>query len=160
MMREIFHLEKFELYRKTVVLEGKVKMEMAQTNSLINQFDSITDEVIQAKTEAVEQARKELESLEKQLKESETAFQKLEQLKSLFEELKEQKEILDRLEEQVPKMKSKEEHLQAYEQCLLNFKPLLDRKKELLEEQQKLEIQNKQKTVSYTHLTLPTNGCV
>lgn len=145
MMREIFHLERFELYRKALVLDRKVDTEMAQTESLIAQFAALNAEEVQIRQQAVENAREQLTGLEKKLKESEKQFQEQEQLKQLFEELVLSRDELEFLESQAEEMKQRETHMQAYEQCLLTFKPLLDRKKELLEEHKRNDIQVEQK---------------
>ncbi|MEM7372175.1 MAG: SMC family ATPase [Bacteroidota bacterium] len=145
MMREIFHLERFELYRKTLVLEQGVNTEMAQTASLIAQFGELDAEKVQEKQEEVLAARQNLAQLEKSLKESERMFQQQDQLRLLFEELDQSKQEVARLNLQAEEMKKREEQLEAYEQCLLTFKPLLDRKKELLNDHRLNQRQIEQK---------------
>ena len=148
MMREIFRLERFELYRKTLVLEHRVKSEIDKTQSLIAKYAAVSPEIIAEMESKVQKTRGQLEVLEDELKQQEKKFQQQQALQQLFQETEEQTQKLKELEAQLPERKQREKQLKAYEQCLLQFKPLLDRKGELVRDQRDIETQLQQKTAS------------
>ncbi|MEM6806494.1 MAG: AAA family ATPase, partial [Bacteroidota bacterium] len=130
MLKEIFKLEKFELYPKTVALERKNKENITRKETLLLQLEHITDE-------ALRDMRSHEQSLERQLEEDKNVSEnlqkelnKLEEIKALAEELKAQKAALIDLHAQTASFTEREHKLKQYENSLVDFKPLLDKREE------------------------------
>ena len=130
MLKEIFKLEKFELYPKTVSLERKNKEQITRQETLFLQLEHITEDLLRdMRTEVREletqltQEKKTQEGLRKELS-------KLEEIQALNEELHKQKEIVKDLGEQQSSFTLREEKIRNYESCLVDFKPLLDKRQE------------------------------
>lgn len=130
MLKEIFKLEKFELYRKTVSLDNKNKENITRQETLLLQLENITEEALrnlQSQTKELEtQLQKEKSEQEKLAKE----LNKLEEIKALGEELEKQKLLVQGLENEEASFQQREERLKNYESCLVDFKPLLDKRAE------------------------------
>lgn len=131
MLKDIFKLEKFELYGKTVSLERKNQALIDQKTALINQLDTVTEEIIDAKTQEANQAEESATKSQKELQQREKSLAGMEELKQLFAKVSQQQEVLTQLESQQDAFASRRERLKKYERCLVDFKPLLDRKVEL-----------------------------
>lgn len=130
MLREIFKLEKYELYNKAVSIEKKNQTEITRLETLILRMEDVTPE-------ALLQVETEIQRIEQQLLEKETfarqqekEITRLESLKLLFEKITSQRKIVQELHEKAVGFHEREQNLKEYESCLIDFKPLLDRKKE------------------------------
>ncbi|MEM7657568.1 MAG: SMC family ATPase, partial [Bacteroidota bacterium] len=149
MLREIFHLGKFELSNRVSSLERKTNIRIAQTDSLLGQYQQISPEILVEKQTQAAQIVARSEKLNLELKQQHQRLQQLESLQQLFTELAQQQTLLAQLQQQLPEIQERETHIQAYELCLRDFKPLLDRKQELLQEQQRIQTESNQKQNSH-----------
>jgi exonuclease SbcC len=141
MLKEIFKLEKYELFYKTASLEKRNHTEITRVETLILQLASVTLEAIESLKKELSKTDEEILTNQEKLLKLEKRHQKLDELKQLFEKINAQTKIVNQLKERSDSIKIREENLKKYESCLLDFKPSLDQKKELSERLEKL-IQN------------------
>jgi len=126
MMKELFNLEKFELYYKVISLENKNNLKVISLEGQMLQLGEINpdgmkvleDRLLQIKTEIQQKT----EALEKQQK-NEEAFRKR---KELSDKILEADSSLNQLRNKKPEYDLLEKNLREYEFCILNFKNLLD----------------------------------
>ena len=134
MLKEIFKLEKYELYRKTASLEQKNNDQITRHETLLIQLESVNEETVRAlqtdigirENHIVEQ-KKEQQKLERSLKE-------LHELQQLIDKIEPQRKKVEELQAQAASFQEREQNLQQYEVCLIDFKPLLDKKTEQSEQ--------------------------
>ncbi|MGB3076052.1 MAG: AAA family ATPase, partial [Chitinophagales bacterium] len=135
MMKELFHLQRFELYDNISVLEQKNNEQRIRLEERIQQTGLITAEEIAAKENESLLLQQQLKSNQLLIAEKKAAEQLFLQLKKLFVRIAEQKALLLSLQLQQPGMKLLEQRIKSYEYCLLHFKPLFDRRTELQKQQ-------------------------
>ncbi|MBK9731245.1 MAG: AAA family ATPase [Chitinophagaceae bacterium] len=135
MMKELFHLQRFELYDNISVLEQKNNEQRIRLEERIQQTGLITAEEIAAKENESLLLQQQLKSNQLLIAEKKAAEQLFLQLKKLFIRIAEQKALQLALQLQQPGMKLLEQRIKSYEYCLLHFKPLFDRRTELQKQQ-------------------------
>ncbi|MEZ4847807.1 MAG: SMC family ATPase [Bacteroidia bacterium] len=133
MLKEIFKLEKYELFYKTASLEKKNQIEITRVETLILQLESVTLSAIEEIKAELNQTDEAVKTNQEKLARQEKKLQKLDELKQLFEKIEQQTAVVEELKKRAPSIKEREENLKKYESCLIDFKPSLDRKKELSE---------------------------
>ena len=131
MMKELFHLQRFDLSDQVSLLETKNNEQRIRLEERLQQTGTITGEEIKLKEDEALLLQQQLNSHQQELTEKRTAEQILQQLKILFARIEEQKTMLHTLQQQQPKMLLLEEQIKSYEFCQLRFKPLFDRSAEL-----------------------------
>lgn len=132
MLKELFSLDRFDLFFKTAGLDAKNKAEMENVKGQLEQVSlEATPEIITAK----ENEKIELESLLEKFKAQEIELDKKEkvfsELKVLFENINILNENLSSLKEKSEEFARKESQLKNYEICEKNFKDLLTQKQKL-----------------------------
>ncbi len=143
MMKEIFHLGKYEFFYQTASLEKKNNEKIQNYQGQLERFREVTIENLAAGQEAVKKLEEELSNLRKQLLEQEKKEKELTELKRLFDELNQKKEALKTLGVQEEHYKKLEQQLGDYEYCLRHFKDKLSRRKELT-----ISLENKSRTIT------------
>ncbi|MCB0855545.1 MAG: hypothetical protein KDD63_25145, partial [Bacteroidetes bacterium] len=133
MLKEIFKLEKYELFYKTASLEKKNQIEITRVETLILQLESVTLSAIEEIKAELNQTDEAVKTNQEKLAQQEKKLQKLDELKQLFEKIEQQTAVVEELKKRAHSIKEREENLKKYESCLIDFKPSLDRKKELSE---------------------------
>lgn len=133
MMKELFHLQRFELFDKAVLLEQGNKDQRIRLEERLQQTGNTTAEEITAKEEEWETIRQQVKFEQQTHSEKQTAEQSFNQLKLLFERIAAQKETLFILTEQEAEMKMLEQQINQYEFCFSRLKPLFDKRNELEE---------------------------
>ncbi|MEZ4829136.1 MAG: AAA family ATPase [Bacteroidia bacterium] len=130
MLREIFKLEKYELYDKTVSLEKKNQTEITRLETLILRMEDITPEALLLTETQIQQLEQQLTEKENTFSHTEKEVARLETLKQLFGKMETQRSEVLSLREKAPAFAEREKNLREYESCLIDFKPLLDRRRE------------------------------
>ncbi|NEW82306.1 MAG: AAA family ATPase [Mariniphaga sp.] len=131
MMKELFNLQKFELYYKTVALETKNTQQLQMLQGQLLQLGEVKPEQLEESQLRLEAIRAEIELLTRQLtsKLLEEAAQK--QLKELSVKLKEQQNTHESLQTKEVDVRKLEQLLKEYEYCRENFKYHFERSDEV-----------------------------
>ncbi|MEI6141689.1 MAG: SbcC/MukB-like Walker B domain-containing protein [Mariniphaga sp.] len=130
MMKELFNLEKFELFYKVVALETKNSKQIQMLQGQLVQLGEVKPEQLDAAQLRLKEILSDLELLKNQLiakQDSETGFK---QLKALSDKLKEQQNTFELLQKKEPELLNSEEQLKAFEFCVANYKNLFERSDE------------------------------
>lgn len=127
MMKELFQLDRFDLYDKTRALENKNQNKIISVEGQLLQLN----EVSVAKIEAIKNQTVELKKLlfenQKQLKEKESKVAELKSLAELFEKISLYEQELEMLNIQKPEIEQLKAGVKEYQYCLLNFKNKIDK---------------------------------
>ena len=126
MMKELFNLEKFELYYKVVSLENKNNSQKENLDGQLKQLGAIDSEQIKLFEEQLTQLRTEIGQLQKRLtdqQKQELEWKKLQELAGKLEDIQQK---LKQLKDREPEFGTLEKTIQNYEQCLIQFKSHLD----------------------------------
>lgn len=131
MMKELFNLDKFELAGKVAILDARNNRQLELLKGrLLELADAQADKLDVLET-ALEKLKQEINDLTAQhtaLKRQEEA---LRTLKTLTEKIKVARQTVDSYKAQEADINQLESRLQAYEYCLIHFKPGLDTAKKL-----------------------------
>ncbi|MFK7925375.1 MAG: AAA family ATPase, partial [Bacteroidia bacterium] len=130
MLKEIFHLQRFELANKVKSLNYKNNLELEQKKTLLVELNSVTKTALAERQAEMATQEQQLTSARTELTKLEKAFAKLESVKSLFEKIEAQQQKVADLETQKEAFANREKALKEYEYALVEFKPLLDRREE------------------------------
>ena len=126
MMTQLFNLEKFELYYKTVALESKNNEQKQNLEGQLKQLGEVDpNKIVELETQVLE-LKKELDELEEKLKSQQQKENQLRQLLELTKKLEAAKATLENLQKQEPGFIELEKTTNQYEKCVLQFKNLLD----------------------------------
>jgi len=131
MMKELFNLEKYELYYKVVSLESKTNQQLQNLEGQLQQIGEIHPEQIKVTEEALEQLVKEIDELTSKRFSQQKQEEALRKLKELTTKIAESEQNLALLKVQESDFELLEKTIREYEYCLLNFKSELDAVKEL-----------------------------
>ncbi len=128
MMKELFQLERFEL-------SDRVKRLLSQTSSQLENIEgqrkalgSVTPEMYAQTTLDLQNAQTLLRQEKEQLVRKQNEEKAIVALMKLLNRLLEIEEEIKKSEAQTDLFQQRRQRLQQYEQCQLEFKPLLDRK--------------------------------
>lgn len=142
MLKEIFHLGKYEFFYQTASLEKKNNEKAQHLRGQLERYNETTADAVETKQTRVEELKSELDEIRMRLQQQEKQEKALAELKKIFEELSQKKEELEKLKSQEDHYKKQEKKLHDYEYCLRNFKDKLARQKEL-----RNSINSKNKTI-------------
>jgi len=131
MMKELFGLEKFELFYKVVSLETKTNRQVQNLEGQLQQIGEINPEQIKVTEDAIELAIKGIGEKSAELTRQQQQEEKLRKLRELAVKITELEQTVARLKAQEPDFALLEKSLREYEFCLMNFKNLLDSVKEV-----------------------------
>ena len=126
MMKELFGLEKFELYYKVVSLESKNNAQKQNLEGQLQQLGAVDPGqliVFQAK---MNELKTEIGQLNLKITESQKLETELKQLSERFAKKEETVKKLEQLTLQLPYIESLEKKIADFEYCLIRFKPLFD----------------------------------
>lgn len=148
MLKEIFHLEKFDFFHQTAALEKENDRNIEYQKGLLAQFDQTTPEIIGEKETFLKQLEQELNLLRTNLENQRTKFKEQETLKKWVDQLEEKRQILAALSQSEPQITIQEKTLVQYESCVSLFKNQLSHQKETeknLAEQQSISSDTSEK---------------
>ena len=126
MMKELFNLEKFELYYKVVSLENKNNSQKENLDGQLKQLGAIDPEQIKLYEEQLTQLRTEIRHLSKNLTDQQKQESEWKKLQELARKLDDIQQKLKQLKDREPEFAILEKTIQNYEQCLIQFKSQLD----------------------------------
>lgn len=139
MLRQIFHLDKYELYPKVTRLQARNREQVARIETRLENLTEINQETISEAANQVKLLEAEQEKLNKQRSQKEKSLTQLEEQRRLFQRLAEQQSKLEQLNAQKEDFASRNQRLQAYEECQLKFQPVLKERKDIRERLEKTE---------------------
>lgn len=122
MMKELFGLEKFELYGKTVALENANNEKIQNLQGQLLQLGETEPGKIEELETNLKQLAEELENLGKLIETGQKNIAAWMQIKELSEKLEATGKTLAQLVEKEPEINALEKQLQQYERCVFSFK--------------------------------------
>ena len=126
MMKELFHLEKYDLAEKTTVIEKRNESELENIEGQLKQLGEITPERIKSLEEQIENlTTKHKNALEKQ-KFLKLKKDSLDSLKKLIESFNKSEEKFNNLQKQKENYDILEKEIIDREYCTAHFKPLFE----------------------------------
>ena len=126
MMKELFNLEKFELFYKVVSLESKNNQQIQSLQGQMLQLGDINPEQIKTLENSLAELKTHIEEKTKELKHQQILEEQFRKQKELTEKIDQTTETLVKLKSQEPEYILLEKTIQEYEYCLLNFRNLLE----------------------------------
>ena len=130
MLKELFNLDKYELFYQVVSIEKKNKEKQQNIEGQLLQVDETSPEIIEAEEKKLRQMATRVSQLDKSFQKQQKAELALQKLKELFEKASAQKELLAKLENETESYQELESKINDYELCLIEFRDLLARKQE------------------------------
>ncbi len=122
MMKELFGLEKFELYGKTVALENVNNEKIQNLQGQLLQLGETAPGKIEELETTLKQLAEDLENLGKRIEKGQKDIAEWKQIKELKEKLESAGKVLAQLLEKEPEINQLEKQLQQYEHCVFRFK--------------------------------------
>ena len=126
MMKELFNLEKFELFYKVASLENKNNAQKQNTEGQLQQLGVIDPEQVKLYEEQLIQFKLDIERLSKQSSENQMKEAEFRQLQDLVRKKEDNQKKLNVLNEKLPEIQLLEQKIADYEYCLIHFKNLFD----------------------------------
>ena len=143
MMKEIFHLQRFDLAPKVGSLKKNAETIQSEFRGKLEGFEEVTAEIIEAKKQELVQEQVGLNTKKEESEQLTQTFNVLETLKNDLQALKDKKEALAALNEQKEAIRLREQQLNRYTLVERIFKAILQdsktKKQEFLQQQQKKE---------------------
>ena len=130
MLKELFSLDKYELFYQVVAIEKKNKEQQQNIEGQLVQIDETSPEIIEAQENKLREITTHVSQLDKSFQKQQKAELALQKLQELFEDASAQKELLDNLETEKESYQKLESKISDYEFCLIKFRDLLARKQE------------------------------
>jgi len=126
MMKELFNLEKFELYYNVTSLETKNNAQKQTIEGQLLQLGEINPENVKIYEEQLIQLNKELADLDKTLTQNQKKEQEWQKIQELSKKTETAKNELENLRKQEPQFIQLEKTIRQYEKCVSEFKNSLD----------------------------------
>jgi DNA repair protein SbcC/Rad50 len=131
MMKELFNLDKYELFYKVVALETKNNQKVQNLEGQLQGLGEINPEQVRLAGEALLLIKTEIENQSKELIVQQDIEGGLRKLKELSEKIKVLEQSLAQLKAKEPEFLLLEKKINEYEYCRLNFKSLLESGKDI-----------------------------
>jgi len=131
MMKDIFVLGKYDLSGRVKSLETANKEKTDILTGNLAQFSEVTKEGLQTAKAELKIKEKEVKETTSQVKTLQKAVQKAEALKEVFAQVALAKTVFEKVEIQEKTFADLELKIKQTEDCLIRFKPLLDKRNEL-----------------------------
>ncbi len=126
MMKELFNLERFEFYYKVTSLEGKNNARKQNVEGQLQQLGPVDPEQLEAYMAQLKQLEDELTRQNRTLAGLLKGEEELRQLKELTVRIAEAGKLCAQLRDQEPGFLELERKIIRYEQCVVQFKHLID----------------------------------
>lgn len=126
MMKELFSLEKYELFYKTVSVEQKNTAALNILQGKLHGLQEANPELIPVYESSIAEWKQKVEINSGELAKMQKEKQVWDELKTLVEKVQQAKTQSLELEKKQPEYIRLEREMIAYEKCLIDFKPLLD----------------------------------
>jgi exonuclease SbcC len=131
MMKDIFVLGKYDLSGKVKSLENANKEKLDILTGSLQQFVEVTEEAFKEAKADLKVKEKELTATTKQVKLLQKSFQQTEELKEVFSQAAVAEDLFKKIGERKGEFENLGIKIKQTEDCLIRFKPLLDRKKDI-----------------------------
>ena len=131
MMRDLFHLDKYELFNKVSVLDQKNKLDKNTVDAKLTQIGEITTEQIEIKENQFKSLGETILIDDKIVKAKQKIELELKSLKETFDKVTIQTKKVNDLELKEPVIKQLEKNIQEFEKCQINFKGILENNRNL-----------------------------
>ena len=126
MMKELFHLDRFELFYKVTSLESKNNLLKQNVEGQLQQLGDLQPEQLEYYREQLDLLNKSLQEQSRLLSDDQKQEAEWRQVQELAKKIAEAENRLKQLQTQEPQFHRLEETILQYEQCLLRFKNLID----------------------------------
>jgi len=126
MMKELFNLQKFELYYKLASLENKNNAKKQNIEGQLQQLGAIDPEQIKLYEAQLIQFKTEIEQLSLTLAGNQMKEAEWKKLQEVVKKLAATQLVLKQLKDREPEFSALETAIGNYEQCVVQFKSLLD----------------------------------
>ena len=126
MMKELFNLEKFELYYKVASLENKNNAQKQNLEGQLQQLGIIDAEQVKRYEEQLAQLKTEIVQKSKSLNDQQKLEAEWKKLQELVRKLDDFQQKMQQLKDREPEFVHLETTIANYEQCLVQFKSQLD----------------------------------
>jgi DNA repair protein SbcC/Rad50 len=126
MMKDLFNLQKFELYDNASSLESKNNSRIQKIEGQLQQLGELNQEKVNEYEQQLIQTKDEIEKQTKKLNEHQKQEAQWQQIQKLAEKLKAAKDKMNELKKQEAEFIKLSETISKYENCLLRFKNILD----------------------------------
>ncbi len=144
MLKELFHLNKYDLSQKTNILLKKNELNISNIEGRLQELGIVDGEAITAKAEALEEVKEALQTADLQCKASKAEEEKLKMLKNVFTQIARLEDEKMALESQADVYAEKGQHLRIYEKAFTYLREKIQswetNSKELEEGKVKLDI--------------------
>ncbi|MEM8897753.1 MAG: SMC family ATPase, partial [Bacteroidota bacterium] len=147
MLKEIFQLEKYELFHKAVSLERKNQDKINHCETLLLQLEAITPERIKELETQLEELEAAYQLQETQLQGKRKQLAELEEQKLKLDRLQKQRILVRGLLDQEALFQKREQTLKQYEYCVTHLNPLLIKQKEIRSQAEDIQRQKGLKEV-------------
>jgi len=126
MMKELFRLDRFELFYKVTSLESKNNSRKQNAEGQLQQLGDLQPEQLEYYREQLDLLRKSLQEHSKLLSDDQKQESQWRQIQELAKKIAEAENRLKQLQAQEPQFHLLEKKITQYEQCLIKFKNLID----------------------------------
>jgi exonuclease SbcC len=130
MLKEIFQLDRFDLFKKTASIEKKNNEERKNIQGMLTQLGEITLTDVQARESELKKLEENKQKSNNELEIKRKIEREQEKLKEIFNKLKLQKEDFNKLTTQKPLFEELEKRINKYEYCQIHFKSLFEKMNE------------------------------
>jgi DNA repair protein SbcC/Rad50 len=126
MMKELFNLDKYELYFKVVSLETKNNQQIQILEGRMKQLGEINLSLIEGCERDLVIIKNEIETKQLELAVQQAQEMELKKLRDLVRRIKETETLVNQLKTREPAINGLEKTIREYEYCQLNFKALFE----------------------------------
>ncbi len=127
MLKELFNLERFELYSRTTSLDTKNREKINALLARLSQLDDADAEKIAEEEQALKAIEQKGTALNQTLTDTRKKVQEMQNLKGLFEKMQQARAVYESLKTEQSLYQEREQKLKKYEYCLLHFRDILNR---------------------------------
>lgn len=139
MLKEIFNLQRFELYPKVVMVERENHHQIDRIEGQLLELGEAEEATIAEKQAQGETLRRELAGLETRREDLSRQEKWLSEAKALFEKIAALRRELETLRADEPEFQKRREALEAYQYCLIHFREGLGRQRDYAGQIERLE---------------------
>lgn len=151
MMKEIFHLDRFDLGPKASFLQRQNNSRLDNLKGALSGFEAVSTDILESKQQELENARKQLFDIRKDVSDLEEVCKKLNDGRNNRAELSAKQMELQELHLEQPKIKQLESELTTYESTHAAFREILNQTQTLNKEKEQLTYKIEQLTVKKQH---------
>lgn len=126
MMKELFNLDKYELYYKVVSLESKNNAQRQNVDGQLKQLGTVEEDQVRQYENQLVQAKEEIALLTKTIVDYQKSEAEMKQLQLLVKKMEDTHLQYKQCKEREPEFTALEETIRDYEKCVIQFKSLVE----------------------------------